>query len=272
MVGPARRRMLDVVPSSSVSSTGRPLIERRSTVTPEAPARSGRPSHASWSPVEFENVVATRAVTEETIDIVPNDAVSRVQRRNAERRRARLAPRSGARSRRRTPPACTPRYASATIPKATGADGRPAAACLRSEAANAARRAPRSYRRCCRRSRDTGAVAPTVAPAAAPRRYRPRRSTRPQMSTRTTATPIEPSAQTPAATTPVAMPRRSSLEGAPAERWPATQPAGEPHSRATRRPRPKSRRAEKPPHASGGSTVRGRLPHRRIRAHSCSCS
>ena len=216
MAGPATADH-DVPPIDQSATAARSLSHE---AHPVAPASVGLIDLPSDMPALFEDVPPS-PVTEETSHTPPSDAFDafRVNGSSAAEEPARTE----ATVRRRTPPSVHTRYASATIPKATGADGRPLP-----RAYVAKRRTPPAVAAimpdvAAAAADDTGAVAQTVVPASVTEEVSPAALDSIADVHAHTATPVESSAQTPAATTPEPPP--PAAEEPSAEKPP---PSGEP--------------------------------------------
>jgi hypothetical protein len=166
--------------------------------------------------------VPPSVVTEDTSDTAPSDAFSVSGSSTAQEPAS-----TESTVRRRTPPSVHTRYASATIPKATGADGRPlprAYVAKRRTPPTGAAIIPDVARAA---AGDTGAVAPTVTPAAAAEETPAAALDSTADVHAHTTTPIELSAQAPTTPAPTGDGETAAVESSPPSET-ATQPAGEP--------------------------------------------
>jgi hypothetical protein len=166
--------------------------------------------------------VPPSVVSEVTSDTAPSDAFSVSGSSTAQEPAS-----TESTVRRRTPPSVHTRYASATIPKATGADGRPLP-----RAYVAKRRTPPTGAAIIpdvapAAAGDTGAVAPTVTPAAAAEETPAAALDSTADVHAHTTTPIELSAQAPTTPAPTGDGETAAVESSPPSET-ATQPAGEP--------------------------------------------
>lgn len=191
--------------------------------------------------------VTPAVVTGETSETVPSNALDAFSVNDSPP--AEEPARTEATVRRRTPPSVHTRYASSTIPKATGADGRPLP-----RAYVAKRRTPPTGAAiiadvAAAAAGETGAVASTVAPPSAAEAIPAAALDSTADVHAHTATPIEPSAQTPEATTPAGDAETVVVEGSPPSEA-ATQPAGEP-SPVPPPPAAEESPARKPPPPGG---------------------
>ena len=238
LAAPVAEPSLDSVLDSVLGlASDAPAKETADEVHPVAPAPVGLVDLPGDMPAAFDDA-SPSVVTEETSDTAPSDAFDAFSVNGS--LTAEEPARTEATVRRRTPPSVHTRYASATIPKATGADGRPLP-----RAYVAKRRTPPTGAAIIRNVAatapgDAGAVAPTVAPAVAVGVI-PAAALDPTPDVHAhMATPIDPSARTPAPTTPGGDAETAVVEGSPPSEA-ATQPAGEPS------PAPPPPAAEEPP-------------------------